>query len=369
MKILAFDTAMAACSAAVVDPLLPEPLAAAFAPMERGQAEALAPMVAQVMAEARVDFGDIDRIAVTVGPGTFTGIRIGLALARGLGLARNIPVIGIDSLSAIAANETAARPVLVVADARNGEVYAAAFDAGRKLLMPPAVMTAENALAGLADDTMILGSAQLQVAACGGLSEDRMSRAEALPIASNFARLAASLAPGAMPSPLYLRAPDAKPQAAPLRPVGQLEFVAAGAEASVLLSEIHAECFDEGWDAKAFAALLATPGAKAELALEAGTVLGFVLTRQAADEAEIISIATRLSAQRRGVARQLLGHHLGILGLAGVRTMFLEVAAGNAAARGLYERLGFKEAGLRKGYYRTRGGVEDAIVMRRELAL
>ena len=368
MKILAFDTAMAACSAAVVDPSLPEPLAAALIPMERGQAEALAPMVAQVMAEARLSFADIDRIAVTVGPGTFTGIRIGLALARGLGLARNIPVIGIDSLSAIAANETAAHPLLVVSDARNGEVYAAAFDSARRILKPPAILAAGEALQDLPHDTLILGSAARRVLESGGLPENRLSRAEALPVAASFARLAASAVPQGMPSPLYLRAPDAKQQAAPLRPVGQLEFMLAGAEACDLLSELHTENFDEAWDDKAFTDLLAMPGAEAELALEAGTVLGFVLTRRAADEAEIISIATRASAQRRGVARQLLAHRIATLRTLGIRTMYLEVAASNVAARRLYQRLGFAEAGLRKGYYRTREGFEDAIVMRREIA-
>lgn len=367
MKILAFDTAMAACSAAVVDLSLPEPLAAAFAPMERGQAEAVAPMVAQVMAEAGVGFADIDRIAVTVGPGTFTGIRIGLALARGLGLARNIPVTGIDSLSAIAANETAARPLLVVSDARNGEVYAAAFDGERRTLKPPAILAAGEALQDLPDDTLILGSAARQVLASGGLPEDRMSLAEALPVAANFAWLAAGSVPHGMPSPFYLRAPDAKLQAASLRPVGQLEFNLAGAEACGLLAELHAESFDEAWDGKAFTDLLAMPGAEAELALEAGIALGFVLTRRVADEAEIITIATRPSAQRRGVARQLLEHRIAALKTLGIRTMFLEVAASNAAARGLYQRLGFADAGLRKGYYRTRDGFEDAIVMRREI--
>ena len=126
MRLLAIDTAMAACSAAVLEEGADLPRAAACVAMERGHAEALAPMVAEAMAKARLGFRDLDRIAVTIGPGTFTGVRIGLALARGLGLALAVPVIGIETLTAIAANEPAdGLPLLVAADARREEVYGA----------------------------------------------------------------------------------------------------------------------------------------------------------------------------------------------------------------------------------------------------
>ena len=105
MKLLCLDTAMAACSVGVYDATGERLLASAYVPMERGHAEALAPMVEQVMREAGLGFGDLGRIAVTVGPGTFTGVRIGLAMARGLGLALGIPVCGIDTLTAIACNQ------------------------------------------------------------------------------------------------------------------------------------------------------------------------------------------------------------------------------------------------------------------------
>ena len=107
MKILSFDTAMGACSAAVIDTGSRLHLASAYVQMERGHAEALPPMVAGVMKTADLRFSQIDRIAVTIGPGTFTGVRIGIAFARGLAQATGIPVVGIDTLSAIAANEAA----------------------------------------------------------------------------------------------------------------------------------------------------------------------------------------------------------------------------------------------------------------------
>ena len=128
------------------------------------------------------------------------------------------------------------------------------------------------------------------------------------------------------------------------------------------------EGFSEGWDAAAFAQLLAMPGAEAALALEAEEPVGFLLTRRAADEAEIITIATRPGARRRGVGRQLLSHHQADLAARGVKHMFLEVAASNRAAIALYATSGFLEVGRRKGYYQRPDGREDAIVMRRELA-
>lgn len=367
MKILSLDTAMAACSAAVIDSDGTLPLAAAFVAMERGHAEALPPMVAEVMKASGLDISQIDRIAVTTGPGTFTGVRIGLAFARGLGLARGIPVIGIDSLTAIAANETRLAPLLVVADARNDEVYAACFDADRRLIAAPQVTTVAGAAALAPAGVQVLGTAARMVVAASGRDDLTISAAGDLPIAAQFARLAVLAVPGDMPSPLYLRAPDAKPQVAPLRQLSTLSIEAVGVAAATLLSELHGEIFEDGWSSSSMAELLVTPGAQAAVARDAAEPSGFVVTRTAADEAEIITIGTRPSMQRRGVARQMLQQHLAMLASQGVRSVFLEVAASNSAAQALYAAQGFSEVGRRKGYYMRPDGTEDALVMRREL--
>ena len=369
MKILGIDTTMAACSAAVIDTDVSQPLSAVFTAMERGHAEALAPMVAQVMKSAGLDFSQIDRIAVTTGPGTFTGVRIGLAFARGIGLARGIPVIGIDSLSAIAANEPAPSRLLVVSDARNDEIYAARFDAEHNQIVAPHVTTARIAAAELQPGTLILGTAAQAILAARGRDDLSSSSAGHLPVAARFAALAARMVPGAIPSPRYLRAPDAKPQQTSLRRLNALSIENVDVSASQMLSELHNETFDDGWSPQAFAELLKTPGAEASVALECGEPVGFLLTRNAADEAEIVSIGTRPSVQRRGVARQLLERTVASLGAKGVRYLFLEVAASNVAAQGLYRALDFSEVGRRRGYYKRAGGTEDAIVMRREIRL
>lgn len=368
MKILSIDTAMGACSAALIDTDATLPLAQAWVAMERGHAEALPPMVAEMMRESGIDLSAVDRITVTTGPGTFTGVRIGLSFARGLGLARSIPVIGIDSLSAIAANEGANAPVLVACDARNDEIYAALFDAERRVLIPPHVTTARAAAESLPPGTHVMGSAAEQVIAVSNRSDLIRATGGDLPVAARFARLALEAMPGASPAPLYLRAPDAKPQATPLRMAGSLSFTTADGASAALLATLHAEAFAEGWDAAAFTQLLAMPGAEAVLAFEADEPVGFLLSRQAADEAEIITIATRPGARRRGVGRQLLAHRMADLVARGVNHMFLEVAASNEAAIRLYAACGFTEVGRRKGYYQRPEGREDAIVLRRGLS-
>lgn len=367
MIILALDTAMAACSVAVSDGGVV--LASSLVPMERGHAEALAPMVQEVMIEAGLPFPDLDRIAVTVGPGTFTGVRIGLAMARGLGLALRLPVIGIDSLSAIAANEVPdGKNVLVAADARKDEVYAALFENGRTV-RPPYVVAARLAACDVPPGTLVMGTAAPAVIAASGRGDLVLSSAGALPVAANFIALAAGLAPpGSMPAPLYLREADAKPQASALRKL-MPQMRPALLQDVELLASMHAECFDQAWNSQAFADLLAMPGAAAVIASDQEEPLGFLLVRKAADEAEVIAIATRPMAQRRGVARALLDHQFTELSADGVARVFIEVAQSNAAARALYGTLGFREAGLRRGYYeRPNGQREDAVVMRKDVA-
>ncbi len=370
MKLLSIDTTMAACSVAVIDTAHEALLGSAFVPMERGHAEALTPMVSQVMQDASLGFDEIHRIVVTTGPGTFTGVRIGLSLARGIGLARNIPVIGIDTLTAIAANEPMRDvPILVAADARNGEVYAASFGAARNVLRKPFVVPAALAVDCLPPSSIIIGTAAEGVIAASGRSDLVHSRGGDLPVAAQFARLGTT-APvtGEMPAPLYLRAPDAKPQSAPLRKATALAFERVSTEASTLLASIHAEGFELPWTAQAFTELLAMPGTYAEVALELGEPAGFIMMRIAADEAEVISIATRPYAQRRGIGRALIDRQFTELSSRGIRKVFIEVAEANVPARALYAAVGFVEAGRRKKYYMlANGGRDDAIIMRREL--
>src|SRR5271170_7992728 len=139
MRVLAIDTALAACSAAVLDTAYGGIVASESLPMVRGHAEALIPLLKRVMDEAELTYNDIDRIAVTTGPGSFTGMRVGIAAARGLALAAGKPIVGLSTLSAYAAPHLAADdtfPVVAAIDARHAHVYLQLFSAGGRTFSP-----------------------------------------------------------------------------------------------------------------------------------------------------------------------------------------------------------------------------------------
>jgi tRNA threonylcarbamoyladenosine biosynthesis protein TsaB len=226
MHILAFDTCFDACSVAVArhDDGGCVELASALERFETGHAERLVPMIDEAMRAAGLDFSDVDRIAVTEGPGTFTGTRIGIAAARALALATRAEIVAASSLAVmaqVAAAELALpalEPGVVVAvDARRGEVYAQIFDAcGRQAQSPPQLLTvADAARLGAPASLLVVGSAAEAVAAVA-TDAGRPARAalpKLLPAASSLARMAGTLAPLIEPlRPLYLRPPDAKPQ-------------------------------------------------------------------------------------------------------------------------------------------------------------
>jgi tRNA threonylcarbamoyladenosine biosynthesis protein TsaB len=365
MLILALDTSMAACSVCVYDADKSLVIGANQQFMDRGQAEALAPMVQATMKMAWVGFADLNRIAVTTGPGTFTGVRIGLAMARGLGVALNIPITGINSLAAIAANETTTNlPIVVAVDARAGEIYFASYDrSGHEVTAPVVIALAEAHKFMPSHPVRMLGTAaDLLLNTMAGHNQVR-SDAGDLPIAANFVRLAASTpAPKLPPEPLYLRAPDVKPQAT------KISFNTAGPAAAKLLVEIHGECFDTQWSEAAFSEMLVSPGISAILISSQNNPTGFVLFRKAADEAEILTICTRPAFRQKGHAKLLMQNMESLLKKDGVKSLFIEVAISNQAALALYASCGFKEAGLRKSYYERGDGTrEDALIMRKGL--
>ena len=140
MRILAIDTSCGAASVAVVESGVTEPLAALSRLMARGHAEALAPMVEEAMRGVEGGFSSLDRIAVTTGPGSFTGIRVGLAMARAMGAVLAIPVVGVSTLAAFAAPLLSEpRPGIIAAaiDARHGSAFFQLFEASGQPLGPP----------------------------------------------------------------------------------------------------------------------------------------------------------------------------------------------------------------------------------------
>jgi tRNA threonylcarbamoyladenosine biosynthesis protein TsaB len=224
MKILALDTALNACSVAVLDDGNVQ--AHVHEKRARGHAETLMPLIQDLMKTCGMRYSDLDLIAVTVGPGTFTGLRIGLAAARGIALAAAKPCRGITTLEALAASVPASasqdRPIIATADARRREIYAQVFTAVRTtdLVAPetdPVALPLVDADSFLTMDTaLIIGSGGPLLAAHPEFDATRfqVSDLDPDPDARLVGKLAAArpipkLSDGP-PAPLYLRAPDAK---------------------------------------------------------------------------------------------------------------------------------------------------------------
>ena len=217
MRVLAIDTALEACSAAV---LVRGVIAASETlPMVRGHAEAVMPLIARVMDFAEVEFADLDRIVVTTGPGSFTGLRVGISATRGIALAAGKPAIGLSTLTAFAAPliaEDDSTHVVAAIDARHDHVYLQVFGNGGRTLVAPRIATLRDAVrAAMTGPARIIGSAANLVAAAWPRGGDQPLQVEnrTAPDIGWIARLGAAAAEGhGPPRPLYLRAPDAQPQ-------------------------------------------------------------------------------------------------------------------------------------------------------------
>jgi tRNA threonylcarbamoyladenosine biosynthesis protein TsaB len=219
MRVLAIDTALAACSAAVLDTAYNGVVVSESVAMVRGHAEALMPLLARVMQDAGLAFRDLDRIVVTTGPGSFTGLRVGLAAARGLGVATKLPVVGVSTLSAYAApylgaDETS--PVVAAIDARHAHVYLQIFAPGGRTIVEPRLAPLSEAVRAASEAaSCIVGSAARMVAEALPLTALRPARVDArvAPDIAWIAKIGAVMPEAqAPPKPQYLRAPDAQPQ-------------------------------------------------------------------------------------------------------------------------------------------------------------
>ena len=219
MRVLAIDTALEACSVAVLDTERTDLRAHESLPMQRGHAEALMPLVARVLDRVRLDFSAIDRVAVTTGPGSFTGLRVGIAAARGIALASGKPAIGLTTLAAFAAPFIAADdtlPVVVAIDARHDHVYLQVFGPGGRTLVAPRVAPLREALrVSSTGAPRVTGTAATKLAALwpAGASAPTKVEQRGAPDINWVARLGAAASDtGTPPKPLYLRPPDAHPQ-------------------------------------------------------------------------------------------------------------------------------------------------------------
>ncbi len=211
MIVLALDTAGVDCAAAVYDSGSDSVMGEVTETIGRGHAEHLMHVVDEALAKAGVALSAVERVVVTVGPGSFTGIRIGVAAARGFALSLNVAAVGVTTLEVMAAaarEQNPGKSVLAAIDAKREEIYLQTFDADGSPLDEARAVTIDEArtIAG-AFDGVVTGTAVARLS-----DAPPAERPDAFPIAI-VARLGAGKPAGEKPKPLYLRGPDARPQA------------------------------------------------------------------------------------------------------------------------------------------------------------
>lgn len=219
MTLLAIDCAANLCAACVWSD--GRELGRVVRDLGKGHAEHLMEVLAAALDASAKSYRDLTRIGVSIGPGSFTGVRVGVSTARGLALALTIPAVGVTTLEALAAEAWASHPgpkpeaVLAAIDAGRDGIYAGVYDDLGAARYDPVIMTLESA-AELAsrNHLPLAGSAAAGIAALMVEPADIAGPAAATADIAVYARLAAAKATdGTRPKPLYLRAPDAKPQA------------------------------------------------------------------------------------------------------------------------------------------------------------
>jgi len=361
---LAIETATDLASVAVGIPPLAQ--GAAFVQGARQHAAQIVSLVDRVLAPAGVRPEDLEGIVLGDGPGSFTGLRIGWAAAKGLAQESGLSLRAVPSLmvaAAGAARVLGAVPVAACFDALRGQVYGAVYviDAHAvETLVPPLVLTIDE-LAGRSPQRprLVVGDGALRYA-------DQVARwSGAAPVP-----LEALGPPAVSPPRSSIPPPASRCTAAPPRPRRSGRRATAAPYqirpvAAPDLPAIHAieeVAFSDPWSVKDFRECLAT-GVPFLVAVAAGNdVVGYAIAHAAADEGEILNLGVAAVHRRQGVGRRLVLATMEALAARGARTVYLEVRESNAAARGLYQQLGFGEVGRRSRYYRQ--PVEDAILLR-----
>ena len=220
MRILAIDTALPAVSACVLTEGATATDAEETLGMERGHAEALVPLIERVLAGVEGGYSSIDRVAVTVGPGSFTGLRVGIAAARAIALAWSVPAVGVSTLAALAAPlilDDQPGLVAVAVDARHGHVFFAAFHGDGRIAIMPRFAAKDAAIRDLGEGPLRLAGSGAPILAieawARGVTAEIVGD-RIVPDIAFVARLGLLADPAsAPPRPLYLKAPDAKPLA------------------------------------------------------------------------------------------------------------------------------------------------------------
>ncbi len=351
-----------------------------------GHTRRLTPLIAQAMERAGMSARDLAWVAADLGPGSFTGVRVGLATAEALALAWGARLLGASSLASLAHGAGARRALVVpLVPAGRRDLYAGFFRADARgqvtLLAAPRVGETALLLAAAAECEALLGDGQVRFVG-PGVAREHAALEAAHPGSTEPAWRAAGLSardlaaaalltcgpagglppPGVTPRPLYVRPAQAEERVRlralagfpmTLRPLGDADVAAVVA--------IERAVFPDPWTPEFFRSELALPMVHARVVEIEGRIAGYLVAWLGPGEGHLGNLAVIPEARRRGAARRLLEDLLERAAVLAVRSIALEVRVSNYAAQALYRGYGFRLAGLRRGYYRESG--EDALIM------
>ncbi|MCM1104759.1 MAG: tRNA (adenosine(37)-N6)-threonylcarbamoyltransferase complex dimerization subunit type 1 TsaB [Clostridium sp.] len=344
---------------------------------KKTHSQTLLPMLEELKRMTELDLSTLDAVAVSAGPGSFTGLRIGSATAKGLGMALDIPIIAVPTLEALAYNcygtEQLVCPIM---DARRGQVYTGVyrFERERLIVLEEACALPIEQIAERAEELarryrtgiLFLGD---------GVPVFRERLAQLLTVPYTFApphrcmQSAASVAAlamvkaaeGAMQSaaehkPFYLRVSQAE------RERNDAVIIRRMREEDLeQVSRLEEETFSMPWSIAAFREMVNHPDAYYFVAVDRDSVCGTCGIRNLAGEGELTNVVIREEYRNSGLGQRLIAEALCKAQEAGMHAFTLEVRKSNAAAIHVYEKLGFVSEGIRPGFYEK--PAEDAVIM------
>ena len=392
MRVLAIDSSGLTATVAVVEET--QTVAEYTINYKKTHSQTLLPMIDEVVKMTELDLGTINAIAVAGGPGSFTGLRIGSATAKGLGLALNKPLIHVPTVDGLAYNVFGCEDIICpIMDARRNQVYTGIYTfskkagekEGRNLVEPVFQVIKMQMAVSIEELAERLNRYRRPVVFLGdGVPVYENVLAEKLTVPYSFvpaymnrqrAAVVGTLAIQYYKSgkfetaeehrPDYLRVSQAERERAQREKEAEIIVRELKVEDSAAVAEMEQQIFSDSWSEKSVLETVQQKQSVCFAAEKAGHLLGYLLAYHAADEAEIARIAVQKEARRQGAAGKLMQALEHYCEEHKMEKLLLDVRESNEAARSFYTKNGFVEDGIRQGFYVNPS--EDAVLMSRQL--
>lgn len=392
MRVLAIDSSGLTATVAVVEDT--QTVAEYTINYKKTHSQTLLPMIDEVVKMTELDLNTIDAIAVAGGPGSFTGLRIGSATAKGLGFALNKPLIHVPTVDGLAYNVFGCEDIICpIMDARRNQVYTGIYTfskkagekEGRNLVEPVFQVIKMQMAVSIEELAERLNRYRRPVVFLGdGVPVYENVLAEKLTVPYSFAPAYMNRQRAAVVGTLaiqyyksgkfetaeehrpdYLRVSQAERERAQREKEAEIIVRELKVEDSAAVAEMEQQIFSDSWSEKSVLETVQQKQSVCFAAEKAGHLLGYLLAYHAADEAEIARIAVQKEARRQGAAGKLMQALEHYCEEHKMEKLLLDVRESNEAARSFYTKNGFVEDGIRQGFYVNPS--EDAVLMSRQL--